>query len=452
MAKEPKDRDDAAHSKPPAGQADAARKPDATHANRQGPNFLDDESFLLDVGDEAPRAQGAAEQESPEEWILVDDDAVGAPTDGLGGGSRPGGSPVPRDVENDEEAARLLAEMQAIASELSPSKAFEQESAARRAHDGAPSDAESEVAAAAPAGDVPAEPVAPSGATTSFGKGASAHAPATSQRPVRKQMSRAAALAMAASLAIGAWIGVQLYGKRELPTEVATRPIADPKPVAPVDPTKPKMNGKAVPPPKPEVQNALPPDPQQPDPAETPDPTKGGDTSVVPEPVIPVAPVADGGPVTPPVASDPKSDPIQVPTQVVDGRQPIRPAHLAPGTVVGKSATPAKKTDIIVELNNGYTYRGRIKRVKDDKITLGVTGGEFTFALADVKVLDANAPEYLAEADMPAASVILKSGQRLRGRFLKQNEQRVVLVVEKGEMVIDRAEIREVSFTGRVHF
>ena len=53
---------------------------------------------------------------------------------------------------------------------------------------------------------------------------------------------------------------------------------------------------------------------------------------------------------------------------------------------------------------------------------------------------------------MPEASVVLVSGQRMRGRLMKQTAQHVVLVVEKGQLIFPRSEVRDVSFTGRIHF
>jgi hypothetical protein len=96
--------------------------------------------------------------------------------------------------------------------------------------------------------------------------------------------------------------------------------------------------------------------------------------------------------------------------------------------------------------------RGRLKRVKDDQLTLGVTNGEFTFPLSEVKVLDGSAPEYMAAADMPNVSIVLNGGQRLRGRKMKEDAERVVLVVDQGQIVVYRRDIREVSTTGRIHF
>ena len=132
-------------------------------------------------------------------------------------------------------------------------------------------------------------------------------------------------------------------------------------------------------------------------------------------------------------------------TVIVDPRQPIRPAKVMPGPANAKSTGPVKKTDTIVELKNGYTMRGRLKRVKDDQLTLGVTNGEFTFPLADIKALDGSAPEYMAAADMPSVSIVLKGGQRLRGKKMKEDAEKVVLVVDQGQIVVYRSEIREVS-------
>jgi len=192
--------------------------------------------------------------------------------------------------------------------------------------------------------------------------------------------------------------------------------------------------------------------PTPPAPAPTPPPAKSETIPVIPV-NAPTDPAATA--VAPkPAPADPNAKaagPKGTPTTIVNSQLPIRPAKpLDPKAA--KAAAGAKRTDTIVELKNGYTLRGRLKRVKDDQITLGVPGGEFTFSLPDVKVLDASAPEYRSEADMPPVSIVLKSGQRMRGKLLKQDADHVVLVVEAGQIVIDRSEIREVSFTGRIHF
>ena len=47
---------------------------------------------------------------------------------------------------------------------------------------------------------------------------------------------------------------------------------------------------------------------------------------------------------------------------------------------------------------------------------------------------------------------MLHNGQRLRGRLMKQTSEDVVLVVNNGQVVFPRSDVREVSFTGRIHF
>jgi small nuclear ribonucleoprotein (snRNP)-like protein len=264
-------------------------------------------------------------------------------------------------------------------------------------------------------------------------------------------------MAIAASLIGAAWFGVQYYRSHGLPgTEVANLPTVE-KPVAPPTPKPPKPTPK-----KPEIENARPPEPPPvatvkdptpaPKPAPDPTPVKGETLPVIPVDATP-DPTAAGAPLPQPVVASPnaKPGPRTPALNIIDAKIPIRPAKpLDPKAA--KSSTPTKKNDTIVELKNGYTLRGRIKRVKDDQLTLGVPGGEFTFAMDEVKVLDSSAPEYLTEADMPAVSIVLKGGQRLRGKLLKQDADHVVLVVANGQIVVDRIDIREVSFTGRIHF
>jgi cytoskeletal protein RodZ len=466
MAKDPQDRDEAKRSDPPSGAggmpAGGAGRLDAHRATNDDPKAPSEENFLLDVGEEAPRVQPAAsEDDASEEWILVDDDLIAAANEADGAGVPMAGAKAKApEPKREDDAAQRIEEMKELGGDLAPVAPFDEDgsSAARAA-----AAAQEESDAVAPM-DFGAAEVPPAGAPGGPAEEPSlapvldlpAPEPEQEARPRRRSLARVAGIAVAASLVAGGWFAFQSYRARMQPTtEVATKPAGVEKPVVapnPVPVAKPQ-------PKKPESETAKPADPvaknpTPPAPAPTPLPAKGETIPVIPvnAPTDPATTAV--APAPKPASADPNATPggpKGMPTPVVNSQLPIRPARpLDPKAA--KAAAGAKRADTIVELKNGYTLRGRLKRVKDDQITLGVQGGEYTFALPDVKVLDSSAPEYMAEADMPPVSIVLKSGQRMRGKLLKQSADHVVLVVEAGQIVIDRSEIREVSFTGRIHF
>ncbi len=108
--------------------------------------------------------------------------------------------------------------------------------------------------------------------------------------------------------------------------------------------------------------------------------------------------------------------------------------------------------EAIVELSNGYHFRGRIKRIRNEQLTLADGAAEYTFDLSEVRVLSSSEPEFRRVDELPQASVTLLNGQRLRGRLLKETEQHVVLVFEAGQILVPRGDIRQLSYSGRVHF
>lgn len=484
MAKEPKDREEAKRPEPPGGDPNAAKRKDAPRGKGDDKaGFLPDDSFLLDMGEAAPRVRATGQDDANEEWLLVDDDLVASASEGDAAPSalRSTAKLPADDGQRDAEAARLVSEMKDMAAEIGPARAAppsmveppadvasriaEVEAQAVAPMD-APSASEPDFAEesgaapeAAPAAEAAAQqeeaPVAPLQQAKAKKKG---------PQSTRRLLARAAGLLFVASLVGGGWYAWKNYGPFNLQkfwpfgkgesTEVAAQPIApktDPNAAKPA----PKPAPKADP-------NAAKPAPKSDPVAAKPDVAPKSDPSssipvIQANPIAPTpAPVGDPKvqppqPVKDPVAKAPEK-PANPTTVIVDPRQPIRPAKVMPGPATAKSTGSTKKTDTIVELKNGYTMRGRLKRVKDDQLTLGVTNGEFTFPLADVKVLDGSAPEYLAPADMPPISIVLKGGQRLRGKKLKEDAERVVLVVDQGQIVVNRSEIREVSATGRIHF
>jgi hypothetical protein len=480
MAKEPKDRDEAKRPELPGGDPNAAKRKDAPGAKGDGKaSFLPDDSFLQDVGEVAPRVKAGGQDDANEEWILVDDDlmsATSATSDGdASPGLRPTGKSPAHDAQRDAEAARLVSEMKDMAAEAVPMRGMPaSESPPPSEADVAPQIAEIEAQAIAPMDPEPAVEAAPAFEEPLATDAADA-APAEESAPVlelaeakkkksaprstSRSFARAAGLLVAAGLAAGGWYAYQKYWPKDEPTEVASQPTVPPaphvnpnaaKPPAPVA-KPPDVNGGKPAPTTTKPTTA----PAVPNPAPAPDPATAIPV-IQPDPTA-TAPSPAGDPkVQPPSAKDPTAPPAKAPTSttiIVDPRQPIRPAKVTPAAPgAAKSTTPVKKTDTIVELKNGYTMRGRLKRVKDDQITLGVTNGEFTFPLADVKILDASAPDYMAAADMPPISIVLKGGQRLRGKKMKEDAEKVVLVVDQGQIVVMRSEIREVSPTGRIHF
>ena len=130
----------------------------------------------------------------------------------------------------------------------------------------------------------------------------------------------------------------------------------------------------------------------------------------------------------------------------------LKPRRSLPEAAARTGRSPLEGSDTIVQLQNGHLFRGRVVRVRDTRLTLRVGSGECVFDLADIALLDATQPEYRREGDMPEASVVLMNGQRLRGRLMKQTPDSVVLMVANGQLVCPRADVREVSFTGRIHF
>jgi hypothetical protein len=171
---------------------------------------------------------------------------------------------------------------------------------------------------------------------------------------------------------------------------------------------------------------------------------------------------ADGSMPAAEVASQAPAE-ATLPSEILPAVEAADPVAAKPSAAVPASRTlptaaartarsPLEGSDTIVQLKNGHLFRGRVLRVRDTRLTLRVGAGECVFDLADIALLDATQPEYRRESDMPEASVVLRNGQRLRGRLMKQTIDNVVLVVANGQLVCPRADIREVSFTGRIHF
>lgn len=461
MAREPQDRDETKRSAlPPAGGSNPA---DAR-----------DRSKRRDANEEAPRVQGAADDDGAEEWILVDDDLIAAAAEAdAHANPKPGVPPASPGFKREADAAELIHEMKQAAADLAPVHFDEGgeavEPVAAASDDMVPTLApvDAQESAGIDGGEALAPP--PEGQTDSPAIDEPALAPDAEPEPEpepeapaqkakprgpkapRRSMAAAAGILVTAALGAGGWYAWQNYGDRlkklwptsdvaSAPTGVDTpapKPVAKPAPKnpqpAPTDPAATKPSGKS--------------------PTAT-DPKAAATPNGASIPVIPVNPAPDATATAakPTAATSAKpAAPKSTPTSIVNAQNPIRPVKPL-ATAAAKTSSAVKKNDTIIELQNGYTLRGSVKRMKDDQITLGVPGGECTFSMADVKVLDSTAPEYMPETQMLPVSIVLKSGQRLRGKLLKSSPERVVIVVDHGQMVIDRDQIREVSFTGRIHF
>lgn len=206
-----------------------------------------------------------------------------------------------------------------------------------------------------------------------------------------------------------------------------------------------------------EPSNGRPTEPATPDATE---PVAVG--AVEPEPPNPAPVIASEPPRRAPVVAEvpveaerrPSPSAIEAPTATapVPGALELASKRALPTASAKTTRSPLTGVDTIIQLKNGHLFRGRVLRVRDTRLTLRVGAGECVFDLAEIDLLDSSSEEYRREADLPEASVVLANGQRLRGRLMKQTADSVVLVVANGQVVCPRADVREVSFTGRVHF
>ena len=189
------------------------------------------------------------------------------------------------------------------------------------------------------------------------------------------------------------------------------------------------------------------------DPLPTPDPQSAPPTEPPTEPTEPVVksapPDAVEAPRVPtPVAVERPREPAPGPAAVI--LEPPRKQLLPYGQPTARHSLEGSET--IVQLENGHSFRGRIQRVRGSALTLKVGAGECVFDIGQISLLESTAPEFRREEEMPEASVVLHNGQRVRGRLMKQTRENVVLVVDNGQVVFPRAEVKDVSFTGRIHF
>jgi len=489
---EPNDLDARKRATPPS--KDAGGPP-----QRDLKNFLPDDSFLLDLDDELVGPASSAEGGTSDEFLLVEDDLAGtkAPAE-----TAPQRAAAGTPAELEPDAAAPMAPM---AAELAPVDAWDDASAvAKRA--AANRDAGGEVAepeavepAMADAGSAPSRPSlpswitrdegelpsfvadedgedhdgaataeatasagesAPTGASTAvaeepeLAEAAAAPAGTVVVMPRRRRWLAAAGLLAAAALSAAAYFelerrGLLPFGQEGESDLVAVAPRGTPKEPAvtapveePVVATEPAPTTEpAATEPEPPVAEAPSEPPVAAEPLAEPAPTIETTPPVAAEP-----PVAETPP-SPPPHDTPVATPPSEPGLVVDA-----PATHAPPGATPRVRNELEGTETIVQLVNGHLFRGRITRVRDTKVTLRVGAGECVFDMSEITLLDATQPEYRREKDMPEASVVLHNGQRLRGRLMKQTSEDVVLVVANGQVVFPRSDVREVSFTGRIHF
>ncbi|MBM4015459.1 MAG: hypothetical protein FJ293_10915 [Planctomycetes bacterium] len=484
---------------------------EAAKAAAGSSDWLPDDSFLLDVDDLDPAtpATPAAADAGGEEFVLVDDDLVGAaaiepvdPVDPVAPAApaAPAAPPtaalkLPRwmteDASVDDEAlpafatagddpppaadrappaadfAPVAAELAPVAAELEPLAVADDE----ERHSAA-------AYVAADAAPAVAEPAALSAERSDGGEAAApALAPVVPLRRGRRRWLAAAGMLLGATVT-GALLfelerrglGHSLFGDgdaesvavapRRPPAPTATMAVAPPNPAAaaiaapaatepPVQDLAPEAAVAAA---EPAVETTAEPLIQAPieAPIEAPvDPLF--------DPVVD-APVEAADPVAPVVATAAPSPTAVDATVPAAGPAPTERAtelkanRSLPEAAARTGRSPLEGSDTIVQLRNGHLFRGRVSRVRDTRLTLRVGSGECVFDLADIALLDATQPEYRRENDMPEASVVLTNGQRLRGRLMKQTPESVVLMVANGQLVCPRADVREVSFTGRIHF
>lgn len=424
MAKRRQDPDDVpAGPKPP----EPRREEGDDAASRQPPadGYLPDDSFLLDVDDEAsglpaPIAEvgeGAAGAAAGEEWILVDDDVVAdEPAEAR---------PIAAESTAEPVAAALPLEAASAQTRI-PSWQTQDESALPAF---VAEDREAAGAAAAIDAAPPAAPASEPGA----GEAAAEAAELAPVVPLERARRRRIAIAAAGILIAVGGGAATWHFTRPGPDVGGSVEIA-------AGPRGPAPDADAVqPPPAPETEPAPEPVAVAPDPL--PEPVPAPLPEPVPEPPPPLPPVEAAKPA-------PRPTTALVPVAPDPGRKrPLPSLSAAP-----RAAPPGPKSDTIVELRNGHTFRGQISRVRGSRVSLRIGSGECVFDLADVTLLDSTAPEYRRIDQMPEASVILRSGQHLRGRLMKQTDSHVVLVVKNGQLIFPRADIRDVSFTGRIHF
>ncbi len=392
-------------AKPAGGSSPTPPPPDdgaAAKRAAKASGFLPDDSFLLEIDDASARSAESKADRAPaddpnEEWLLVDDDALAA-------------EPAP--------AAEPMAAEAAIAGAFGAAPATKTPGWYTQDESPLPTFAASESETAMATQAAPERAAAAAVATAP---------PVRSLATARRRPRMLAAAGLLVALGAGAALVFEMRrrGAESESIDVASRP-------------RPAWRKPA----EPSVAVA------QPEPSTVPSPpvSEPAAAALAPE-LVAVAPPSPEREF--PIA---RREPAPTPPTPPDVVDPPRKRPLPPLNGAKRPPAPARKDDTIVELRNGHTFRGQITRAKGARVALRIGSGECEFDLAEVTLLDSTAPEYRRADQMPEASVVLVSGQRLRGRLLKQSADRVVLVVDRGQLVVPRADVKEVSFTGRIHF
>jgi hypothetical protein len=107
-----------------------------------------------------------------------------------------------------------------------------------------------------------------------------------------------------------------------------------------------------------------------------------------------------------------------------------------------------EREETIIELKNGHQFRGMVKKMTDDQITLSYAKGQYTFARADVnQIIPPGSREYQPIESFPEAFVRLKRGSAcFRAHVLKDSSDRVVLGYAAGKLTFARAEIADIKY------
>jgi len=274
----------------------------------------------------------------------------------------------------------------------------------------------------------------------------------TEARPARS--SRALPLAAAAALVValggaGYFFFLNKPGPREAPATAggAPRP-ADPAPASDADaPGAAGTSARAVPE----------------------DGSAEARDAVLFEPDGPTAlerlSAADEGDAAPPVAADLVADPGETEPDVgsalaaTDGTTPgsadSEPAPRPRATISASGLPPTGGTgddaprriespalgenEIVVELANGNTFRGELKRSTPDSIVLRVDGGEITLAVETLRgILPRDSDEYKPTNAFPDGFVEFEHGNRIYGKILELDEDHVVLDLAGARLVFAR--------------
>jgi len=116
------------------------------------------------------------------------------------------------------------------------------------------------------------------------------------------------------------------------------------------------------------------------------------------------------------------------------------------GTAQDDAKRPERE-ETIIELKNGSQFRGLVKKMTDDQITLTYAKGQYTFTRAEVShIIPPGSREYQPYSAFPEAMVRLKRGGSFRAHVLKDSSDRVVLGYAAGKLTFTRAEVADIKY------